>query len=88
MIIGWWRALSRRKFREWDIVLSCIPELVDHFRQRHNIFQLGSIFESRILKKLNDAQQLGSTFIHRFGAETGQFHLEGREFWCRCSGRP
>jgi hypothetical protein len=41
-------------FREWDIVLSCIPELVERFRRGgHTAHHVNHAFEPRILERLD-----------------------------------
>jgi spore maturation protein CgeB len=80
LIIGWCGAPYRdaEVFQEWDIVLSCIPELVGHFQSNgHQSFHLNHAFDARILEKLNarlepdvDFSFLGSVL------KQDQFHLE------------
>lgn len=80
LIIGWCGAPYRdaEVFHEWDIVLSCIPELVEHFRSNgHNSFHLNHAFDTRILEKLNDAQQPNVDFSFVGSVlKQNQFHLE------------
>jgi hypothetical protein len=82
LVLGWCGAPydDPAVFREWDIVLSCVPELVEHFRgEGHRSFHLHHAFESRILEQLDDAEKprvdfsfLGSVL------KQNRFHL-GRE---------
>jgi len=80
LIIGWCGAPYRdaEVFHEWDIVLSCIPELVEHFRSNgHSAFHLNHAFDAPILEKLNDAPEptVDFSFIGSVLKEN-QFHLE------------
>ena len=80
LIIGWCGAPYRdaEVFHEWDIVLSCIPELVEHFQSNgHNSFHLNHAFDARILEKLNDAQEPNVDFSFVGSVlKQNQFHLE------------
>ncbi len=56
LILGWCGAPydDPSVFREYDIVLSCIPELVQHFRENgHRCYHLHHAFEPRILERIN-----------------------------------
>lgn len=80
LIIGWCGAPYRdgEVFHEWDIVLSCIPELVAHFQSNgHKSFHLNHAFDERILRKLNDAQEpkVDFSFVGSV-LKQNQFHLE------------
>jgi spore maturation protein CgeB len=80
LIIGWCGAPYRdaEVFHEWDIVLSCIPELVEHFQSNgHHSFHLNHAFDERILEKVNDAQQPNVDFSFVGSVlKQNQFHLE------------
>lgn len=80
LIIGWCGAPYRdaEVFHEWDIVLSCIPELVEHFESNgHSAFHLNHAFDARILEKLNDAQERDVDFSFVGSVlKQSQFHLE------------
>ena len=55
LILGWCGApyQDATVFKAYDLVLSCIPELVDHFRnQGHRSAHLNHAFEPRILTRL------------------------------------
>lgn len=80
LILGWCGApySDPSVFREWDIVLSCIPELVGHFRQHgHQCFHVNHAFDPRLLERLDttatptaDFTFVGSVLKH------DRFHLE------------
>jgi hypothetical protein len=56
LILGWCGAPYNDPsvFREWDIVLSCIPEMVEDFRaDGHRAVHLNHAFEPRILEKID-----------------------------------
>ena len=56
LILGWCGApySDPSVFREYDIVLSCVPELVQHFRDSgHRCYHLHHAFEPRILAGIN-----------------------------------
>ena len=80
LIIGWCGAPYRDEevFHAWDIVLSCIPELVEHFQSNgHNSFHLNHAFDPRILEKLNGAQEPNVDFSFVGSVlKQDQFHLE------------
>lgn len=67
-------------FRESDIVLSCVPELVTHFRESgHRCQHLNHAFEPRILEKIDTTAESNTDFaflgsIHK----SAHFH-HGRE---------
>ena len=80
LIIGWCGAPYRdaEVFHEWDVVLSCIPELVEHFRSKgHSACHLNHAFDARILEKLNNAHEphVDFSFLGSVLKES-QFHLE------------
>jgi spore maturation protein CgeB len=79
-IIGWCGAPYRDPsvFSEWDIVLSCIPELVDHFRENgHQAWHVDHGFEPRILKKLNVSNKPDVNFSFLGSVIKQQdFHIE------------
>lgn len=80
MILGWCGApyADASVFNEWDVVLSCIPELVTEFKnQGHQSFHINHAFAPRILEKLDrdlpvktDFAFTGSVLKHN------KFHLE------------
>jgi hypothetical protein len=56
LVLGWCGAPYNDPaiFRECDLVLSCIPELVEHFRaDGHDAHHLNHAFEPRILERIN-----------------------------------
>jgi spore maturation protein CgeB len=80
LIIGWCGAPyhDAAVFHEWDVVLSCIPELVEHFRSNgHKAFHLNHAFDGRILDKLNDTAEpnVDFSFVGSL-LKQNQFHLE------------
>lgn len=57
LVLGWCGAPFRdpEVFRAYDIVLSCIPELISGFRQNgHKAFHLAHAFDPRILERISD----------------------------------
>jgi spore maturation protein CgeB len=55
LILGWCGApyQGAAVFKAYDLVLSCVPELVDHFRsQGHQSVHLNHAFEPRVLTRL------------------------------------
>jgi spore maturation protein CgeB len=82
LVLGWCGAPYRDAgvFAAWDIVLSCVPELVAHFRAAgHRSHQLHHAFEPRILERLDTASPPGTDFSF-IGSilKQNQFHV-GRE---------
>ncbi|MDT5295719.1 MAG: spore maturation protein CgeB, partial [Acidobacteriota bacterium] len=80
LVLGWCGAPfgDPSVFREWDVVLSCIPELVAHFRaEGHRSFHLDHAFEPRVLEKLGDAGPpvVNFSFIGSV-LKQNRFHLE------------
>jgi spore maturation protein CgeB len=60
VILGWCGAPHNEAgvFKACDAVLSCIPELVDYFRDRgHRSFHLNHAFEPRLLGRLEEINQ-------------------------------
>lgn len=56
LILGWCGApySDPAVFDEYDVVLSCVPELVEHFRQHgHRSYHLNHAFEPRILESID-----------------------------------
>jgi spore maturation protein CgeB len=83
LVLGWCGAPygDGSVFREWDVVLSCVPELVSHFREAgHRSRHVNHAFEPRVLEKLDaceDAQPADFVFIGSL-VKSERFHL-GRE---------
>ena len=82
LTLGWCGAPYRdgSVFHEYDIVLSCIPELVQHFRgEGHVCYHVNHAFEPRVLEKIDTeaAPSLDFAFIGSINKRT-QFH-EARE---------
>ncbi|MDT5270953.1 MAG: spore maturation protein CgeB [Acidobacteriota bacterium] len=81
LVLGWCGAPygDSSVFAEWDVVLSCVPELVAHFRatgrrSRH----VNHAFEPRVLDKLDareDAPAADFVFIGSL-VKSERFHLE------------
>lgn len=67
-------------FREWDIVLSCIPELVERFRAAgHRAFHVNHAFEPRILERIDTKREPNTSFAFLGSiVKRDQFHT-GRE---------
>jgi hypothetical protein len=83
LVLGWCGAPYGQAsvFVEWDVVLSCVPELVTHFREAgHRSRHVNHAFEPRVLEKLGapeDATPADFVFIGSL-VKSEQFHL-GRE---------
>ncbi|MDT5262023.1 MAG: spore maturation protein CgeB [Acidobacteriota bacterium] len=80
LVLGWCGAPygDPSVFREWDIVLSCVPEMVEHFNaEGHRSFHLDHAFEPRVLERLGDASppNIDFSFIGSV-LKQNQFHLE------------
>ncbi len=83
LVLGWCGApySDGSVFREWDVALSCVPELVSHFREggrrsRH----VNHAFEPRVLEKLDareDAPPADFVFVGSL-VRSEHFHT-GRE---------
>jgi spore maturation protein CgeB len=59
LVLGWCGAPFHNDsvFNEWDIILSCVPDLVSRFRkQGHRCFHVNHAFERQILDSLTDGQ--------------------------------
>lgn len=65
-------------FREWDIVFSCVPELVEHFRDGgHFAVHLNHAFEARVLEDLDLSKPPGVDFSFLGSVvKIDEFHLE------------
>ena len=83
LVLGWCGAPygDGSVFREWDVVLSCVPELVSHFREGgHRSRHVNHAFEPRVLEKLDaceGARPADFVFIGSL-VKSERFHL-GRE---------
>lgn len=83
LVVGWCGAPYEdgSVFGEWDVVLSCVPELVAHFREAgHRSRHVNHAFEPRVLEKLDargDAPAADFVFIGSL-VKSERFHL-GRE---------
>lgn len=80
LILGWCGApyADPGVFRAWDIVLSCVPELVAHFRDEgHRSFHVNHAFEPRILKRLGATAAPRADFVFLGSVlRQKQFHVE------------
>ncbi|MET0626140.1 MAG: hypothetical protein ABW250_24610, partial [Pyrinomonadaceae bacterium] len=83
LVLGWCGAPygDGSVFGEWDVVLSCVPELVSHFREAgHRSRHVNHAFEPRVLGRLDaraGAPAADFVFIGSL-VKTERFHL-GRE---------
>lgn len=87
LVLGWCGApySDGAVFGECDVVLSCVPELVEHFRGHgHRSRHVNHAFEPRVLEKINataaptaDFSFLGSI------VKSNQFHLEREKILAR-----
>lgn len=80
LILGWCGAPYNDSsvFGEWDVVLSCIPELVAGFRSKgHRSFHVNHAFEPRILDKLDlvSPPSIDFAFVGSI-LKQSRFHLE------------
>lgn len=81
LVLGWCGAPynDASVFVEWDVVLSCIPELVDDFRSRgHRSFHVNHAFAPRILDKLDSTSSSPPVDFAFVGSilKQSRFHLE------------
>lgn len=80
LVLGWCGAPYQDEtvFKAYDIVLSCIPELVDNFSQKgHKSYHINHAFDERILNKIDLNSELNIDFsftgqIYR----DNEFHIE------------
>ncbi|HEX7318045.1 MAG TPA: glycosyltransferase [Pyrinomonadaceae bacterium] len=83
LVLGWCGApyFDGSVFAEWDVVLSCVPELVARFRaDGHRCRHVNHAFEPRVLDKLGeraDATAADFVFVGSL-VKSERFHL-GRE---------
>ncbi|MET0645768.1 MAG: glycosyltransferase [Pyrinomonadaceae bacterium] len=83
LVLGWCGApySDGSVFAEWDVVLSCVPELVAHFREAgHHSRHVNHAFEPRVLDKLDargEAPAVDFVFVGSL-VKAERFHL-GRE---------
>ena len=80
LVVGWCGApyCDPTVFRAYDVVLSCIPELVDHFcSEGHRSVHMHHAFEPRILGRLQEAPEpaIPFTFVGQI-VRANQFHRE------------
>lgn len=83
LVMGWCGAPFRDAsvFRAYDVVLSCIPELVEQFRQMgHKSEHVNHAFDPRIISRLDLVQlpDIDFSFVGQI-VRDNQFHLE-REY--------
>ncbi len=82
LVLGWCGAPygDASVFAEWDVVLSCVPELVSHFREAgHRSRHVNHAFEPRVLERLEGETATAADFAF-IGSlvKFERFHL-GRE---------
>lgn len=104
LVLGWCGAPFHDPsiFQEWDVVLSCVPELVEHFQENgHRSRHVNHAFDPRVLEKLDVAAPPRADFVFLGSiVKSDQFHL-GREqilsklvdetdlqIWCDAGQRP
>jgi hypothetical protein len=80
LVLGWCGAPYRDPsvFREYDIVLSSVPELVEKFvAQGHRSFRINHAFDPRVLERLAGVEGSESdfTFLGSIATRSG-FHLQ------------
>lgn len=80
LVLGWCGAPYRdgSVFRECDLVLSCVPELVRHFREGgHRSRHVNHAFEPRVLGKLGAPTGPPADFVFLGSViKSDEFHLE------------
>jgi hypothetical protein len=88
LVLGWCGAPydDGSVFGEWDVVLSCVPELVAHFRENgHRSRHVNHAFEPRVLDGLGaceDATAADFVFIGSL-VKSERFHLEREKLLSR-----
>ena len=87
LVLGWCGAPYRDGsiFGACDIVLSCVPELVAHFREQgHRSYHINHAFEPRILDKLDTTAAPNADFVFLGSIiKSDQFHLEREQILSR-----
>ena len=82
LVLGWCGAPygDGSVFAEWDVVLSCVPELVSHFREAgHRSRHVNHAFEPRVLERLGSGTAAAADFVFTGSlVKSERFHL-GRE---------
>jgi hypothetical protein len=83
LVLGWCGAPygDGSVFGEWDVVLSCVPELVAHFRESgHRSRHVNHAFEPRVLERLGALEEAPAADFVFIGSlvKTERYHL-GRE---------
>ena len=83
LVLGWCGAPygDGTVFGEWDVVLSCVPELVAHFRDSgHRSRHVNHAFEPRVLERLDALEEAPAVDFVFIGSlvKSESFHL-GRE---------
>jgi hypothetical protein len=80
LVLGWCGAPYRDGsiFRACDVVLSCVPELVAHFRENgHRSLHVNHAFEPRILERIEAAHTPTADFVFLGSiVKSDQFHIE------------
>lgn len=80
LVLGWCGAPYRdgSVFRECDVVLSCVPELVEHFRaEGHRSRHVNHAFEPRVLNMLGTPSASTADFVFLGSVvKHDKFHLE------------
>jgi spore maturation protein CgeB len=80
LVLGWCGAPynDASVFGEWNVVLSCIPELVDDFKSKgHRCFHVNHAFAPRVLDKLDSASPptVDFAFVGSI-LKQSRFHIE------------
>lgn len=82
LVLGWCGAPFRDGsiFKECDIVLSCVPELVSHFQESgHRSHHVNHAFDRRVLERIKPSAAAAAEFVFLGSIiKSDQFHL-GRE---------
>jgi hypothetical protein len=88
LVLGWCGApySDGSVFGEWDVVLSCVPELVAHFREAgHRSRHVNHAFEPRVLEKLDAGEVAPAADFVFIGSliRSERFHLEREKLLSR-----
>ncbi|MDT7602595.1 MAG: spore maturation protein CgeB [Acidobacteriota bacterium] len=80
LLLGWCGAPynDASVFRAWDIVLSCVPEMVEQFRRDgHHSHHINHAFDPRVLKQIDLTVQPSADFVFIGSVlKQNQFHVE------------
>lgn len=92
LVLGWCGAPydDSSVFNEWNVALSCIPELVADFKNKgHQSFHINHAFEPRILEKLDPAAAAPTIDFAFTGSifKQSRFHVERERILAQLVGK-